>query len=127
VGPEGNRNGADVHARVMSRIRFATVRARFEGFAEALRNIGAEPTDELPIAFLKRLLADGRPDHANAVCAYLLPRREAAWWGCESARTLHGDQSRSDGAGLVAAEAWLQELSSCKTRLIWLPAHRAAL
>jgi len=32
----------------MSRIRFATVRALFESFPEALRNIGAAPTDERP-------------------------------------------------------------------------------
>jgi hypothetical protein len=93
----------------MSRIRFATIRALFESFPEALRNIGATPTDEPPVAFLKRLVAEGKPDQANFVCPYLLPRREAVWWGCESARTLLGDQSRSDAAGLAAAEAWVQE------------------
>jgi len=93
----------------MSRIRFATVRALFESFPEALRNIGAAPTDEPPIAFLKRLVAEGKPDQASSVCAYLLPRREAVWWGCESARTLLGDQSRSDTAELMAAEAWVRE------------------
>jgi hypothetical protein len=93
----------------MSRIRFATVRALFESFPEALQHIGAAPTDEAPIAFLKRLAAEGKPDHANAVCAYVLPRREAVWWGCESARTLLGDRSRSETAELVAAEAWVRE------------------
>jgi hypothetical protein len=93
----------------MSRIRFATIRALFESFPEALRNIGAEPTDESPVAFLKRLAAEGKPDHANSVCAYLLPRREAVWWGCQSARRLLGDQARSDTAELKAAEAWVRE------------------
>ena len=32
----------------MSRIRFATIRALFESFPEALQDIGAEPTDEQP-------------------------------------------------------------------------------
>jgi hypothetical protein len=49
----------------MSRIRFATIRALFESFPEALRNIGATPTDEPPVAFLKRLVAEGKPDQAN--------------------------------------------------------------
>lgn len=93
----------------MSRVRFATIRALFESFPEALQNIGAEPTDEHPIAFLKRLAADGKLEHAVSVCAYLLPRREAVWWGCYSARTLLGEGSRTDSAPLLAAEAWVQQ------------------
>ncbi len=94
---------------MMSRIRFVTVRALFESFPEALRNIGAEPTDEQPVAFLKRLVAEGKPDHAIAVCAYLLPRREAVWWACASARALLGDKLQGDAAGVAAAEAWVRE------------------
>jgi hypothetical protein len=95
----------------MNRIRFATIRALSESFPEALENIGAEPTDEPPIAFLNRHAAAGRPGHAIEVCAYLLPRREAVWWGCASARTLLGGRLQGDAAGLVAAEAWVQEPS----------------
>jgi len=95
----------------MSRIRFATVRALFETFPEALENIGAEPTDEPPIVFLKRLAAAGKPDWAIEVCAYLLPRREAVWWGCASVRTLLGDKLPAASAALAAAEAWVQEPS----------------
>lgn len=93
----------------MSRIRFATIRSLFESFPEALQNIGAAPTDEPPIAFLERLAAEGKPDHAMAVCAYLLPRREAVWWGCASARTLLADKLPGDLAALLAAEAWVQQ------------------
>jgi hypothetical protein len=95
----------------MSRIRFATVRALFESFPEALQNIGAEPTDEPPIAFLNSLVAQGKPDEALEVCAYLLPRREAVWWGCASVRKLLGGRLPSDTTGLAAAEAWVQEPS----------------
>ena len=93
----------------MSRIRFATIRSLFESFPEALQNIRAAPTDEPPIAFLERLAAGGKPDHAVAVCAYLLPRREAVWWGCASARTLLADKLPGDLAALLAAEAWVQQ------------------
>jgi hypothetical protein len=93
----------------MSRIRFATVRALSETFPEALENIGAVPTDEPPIAFLKRLAGGGKLEDALTVCAYLLPRREAVWWGCASVRTLLGNKLPTDTTGLAAAEAWVQE------------------
>ncbi|MBV9566289.1 MAG: hypothetical protein JOY90_38475 [Bradyrhizobium sp.] len=93
----------------MSRIRFATIRALFDSFPEALQNIGAEPTDESPVPFLRKLAAEGKPEDAVAVCAYLLPRREAVWWGCASARTLLGDKLQDDAAALAAAEAWVRE------------------
>ncbi len=53
----------------MSRIRFATIRALSESFPEALDNIGAVPTDEHPIAFLKRLAAERKFDHAGGTFA----------------------------------------------------------
>jgi uncharacterized protein DUF6931 len=95
----------------MSRIRFATIRALFESFPEALQNIGAEATDEPPIAFLNRLVAQGKPDEALEVFAYLLPRREAVWWGCASVRKLLGRKLSNDTTALAAAEAWVQEPS----------------
>src|ERR1700716_2245623 len=94
----------------MSRSRFATIRALSESFPEALENIRVEPTDEPPIAFLNRLVAAGKPDQAIEVCAYLLPRREAVWWGCASARTLLRGRL-GDTTGLVAAEAWVRDPS----------------
>ncbi len=93
----------------MSRIRFASIRALFESFPEALDNIGAAPTDEPAVAFLNRLVAAGKPDQSIEVCAYLLPRREAVWWGCASARTLLGGKLQDDAAALAAAEAWVKE------------------
>jgi hypothetical protein len=93
----------------MSRIRFATIRALFESFPEALQDIGAEPTDEQPIAFLERLAREGKFEYAAGVCAYLLPRRETVWWGCLSARKLQGDVLQSNIAPLQAAEAWVQQ------------------
>src|SRR5258708_39471844 len=98
-----------MHAGVMSRIRFVTIRALCESFPEALQNIGAEPTDEPPIAFLKRLAGEGRFEHAASVCAYLLPRREAVWWGCSSARSLLGVISQSDSVPLKAAKSLVQQ------------------
>jgi hypothetical protein len=95
----------------MSRIRFATIQSLFESFPEALENIRVEPTDEPPIAFVNRLVAQGKSDEALEVFAYLLPRHEAVWWGCASVRKLLGGSLPSDMTGLAAAEAWVQEPS----------------
>jgi hypothetical protein len=95
----------------MSRIRFATVQSLFESFPEALENIGVAPTDEPPIAFVRRLAAQGKPDEALEVFAYLLPRREAVWWTCASVRKLLGGALPTDTSGLAAAEAWVREPS----------------
>jgi hypothetical protein len=93
----------------MSRIRFATARALFETFPKSVTGIAAAPTDESPIVFLRNLSAGGQLEDAVTFCAYLLPRREAVWWACECARNLLGDIPQSQGAGLLAAEAWVYE------------------
>lgn len=95
----------------MSQVRFATVRALHESFPEALANIGAAPSEEHPVAFLRRLAAARQFDRAISVCAYLLPRREAVWWGCLSARILLGETMPVDTAPLAAAEAWAKQPS----------------
>jgi hypothetical protein len=91
----------------MSRVRFATARAVFEAFPELFKKISTAPTDQFPIDYLERLLSDGNVKDAVTFCAYLLPRREAVWWACGCARALLGDISRSQAAGLLAAEAWV--------------------
>jgi hypothetical protein len=95
----------------MSRVRFATIRALSESFPEALQNIDADPTEEHPIAFLRKLMLQEKFDHAVSVCAYLLPRREAVWWGCVSARKLLAENLLINAAPLLTAEAWVREPS----------------
>jgi hypothetical protein len=92
----------------MPRVRFATVRALFETFPEVAKRIGAAPTDQFPIEFLKSLAAQGKLDEAVTFCAYLLPRREAVWWACGCARSLIGKIPLDQSAGLLAAEAWVE-------------------
>jgi hypothetical protein len=93
----------------MSRLRFATAQALFDAFPEVSDKIDAEPTDQSPIDFLKKLSdADKVPD-AVTFCAYLLPRREAVWWACRSVRALSGAVAPDRAPGLLAAEAWVYE------------------
>jgi hypothetical protein len=93
----------------MSRIRFATAQALFEAFPEVARKIGTAPSDQTPIAFLKRLCCDGKVAEAVTFCAYLLPRREAVWWACGCVRRLLGDLAKDEAHGLLAAEAWVYQ------------------
>lgn len=91
----------------MSRVRFATASALLEAFPEVSRKISVPLTDQKPLDFLRGLLSQGKMEDAVTFCAYLLPRREAVWWGCGCARLLQGDIAKDRAAGLLAAEAWV--------------------
>jgi hypothetical protein len=93
----------------MSRVRFATARALYETFPKSVTRIAADPTDEPPIVFLKKLSEQAKLVDAVNFCAYLLPRREAVWWACGCVRSLLGEIPQSQAAGLLAAEAWVYE------------------
>jgi hypothetical protein len=93
----------------MSRLRFATARALFETFPPSVTKLAVTPTDKSPADFLKNLSAQEKFDDAVIFCAYLLPRREAVWWACRSARALLGDIAHNRAAGLLAAEEWVHE------------------
>jgi|ERR1035437_4925965 hypothetical protein len=93
----------------MSKIRFATARDVFSSFTLAPNTIRAQPTDELPLDFLRGLVAKGKLEDALTFCGYLLPRREAVWWACRSVRALLGDAANRNAEGLNLAEAWVRE------------------
>jgi hypothetical protein len=93
----------------MSRLRFATARALYETFPVAVTKLKVAPTDASPVAFLKKLSSDEKLDDAVTFCAFLLPRREAVWWACGSARSCLGAGVPSPADGLDAAEAWVHE------------------
>ena len=92
----------------MSLVRFATAEALFETFPELSQKISAEPSEQFPTEFLQTLVAAGKMEDAVTFCSYLLPRREAVWWACRSARApLRNIEDRA--TGLLAAEAWVKE------------------
>jgi hypothetical protein len=93
----------------MPLVRFATARALFETYPEIARKIRATPTDQPAIDFARSLLSSGGLADAVTYCAYLLPRREAVWWACSSARMLSAEIVQGGAAGLLAAEAWVYE------------------
>jgi hypothetical protein len=93
----------------MPQTRFVTTLALFETFPPSVTRIAAEPTDEPPTSFLKKLSAQHKFEDAITFCAYLLPRREAIWWACGCVRALLGDIAASRAGPIIAAEAWVYD------------------
>lgn len=111
-----------------SRIRFTAARQIFDTFRSASRVISLAPADEEPLVFARKLAQSKRPIEAIAFCAYLLPRREAVWWGCQCVRAIEG-QSLNNDAALGAAEAWVREPDEATQRAALLasaPTRRLA-
>jgi hypothetical protein len=52
------------------------------------------------------LVTIGRRFDAVAFGAFLLPRREAVWWGCQCLRALNGS---GEDLALVTAERWVRD------------------
>ena len=93
----------------MPQTRFVTTLALFETFPRSVTGIEAEPTDEPPTVFLKRLSSHHKFADAVTFCAYLLPRREAVWWACACVRSLLGEVAASRARPIIAAEAWVYD------------------
>jgi hypothetical protein len=92
----------------MALLRFPTVRDLYEAFPTARDDVGVDASGESSLAFLELLASMQVWDAAISFCAYLLPRREAVWWGCQSLRgMIHLTPYESDL--LAAAQAWVRE------------------
>lgn len=88
------------------RIRFSEARQVFEAFPTAAQDIELAPSGESPLEFARRLLVPGRRYESIVYLAYLLPRREAVWWGCQCVRAAG---AVGDEDALAAAEAWVRD------------------
>lgn len=89
-----------------SRIRFSRALDVFEAFKELHRFV-ALPEDEIdPLGYVRRLLESGRRIDAVTFLAYVLPRREAVWWGRKCLSAILGPAADDDAAR--AAEAWVR-------------------
>jgi hypothetical protein len=97
----------------MPRLRFETVRDLLEAFPLAERLIDIEPNDEPSLQFLQALVARGDSDtdldKAVGFCAFLLPRREAVWWGCRTVKTFIPERSPEEEQAISVAEEWVRE------------------
>jgi hypothetical protein len=92
----------------MRHLRFTTAKQVFEAFPPARDYIAEDPGDADPLAFLQRLAGGPTPEDAIGFCAYLLPRREAVWWGCQSIREIAAPADRGDLELLALSEQWVK-------------------
>ncbi len=76
--------------------------------AATLSSLDAEST---PARFLERLIENGQYPEAVQFLAMALPRREAVWWACLSARKAQAKLDAEREAAVKAAEAWVVEPS----------------
>ena len=92
----------------MALLRFVTARDLYGAFPTALDDIGVEADDTPSLDFLRMLASMQVWDAAISFCAYLLPRREAVWWGCQSVRRMIHLAPHEDEI-LTVAETWVRE------------------
>lgn len=92
----------------MTSLRFATVRDLYEAFPWALEDVGEPASDASSLDFLRGAVAEAKWGMAISYCAYLLPRRETVWWGCQSLRRM-AQLLPQEAEILAVAEAWVRE------------------
>ena len=90
--------------------RFESTKALFDEFPTLRKAVTLAPTDEDPVGFVRAAVNAGKLRDAAAVCAYLLPKRDAVWWVCRALRSRPGLIDPGDQA-LLAAETWARETS----------------
>ncbi|HXW72968.1 MAG TPA: hypothetical protein VEK34_16355 [Methylocella sp.] len=89
--------------------RFPTVRDLYDAFPTAADDVGIPASDEGCMAFLRSLTTNAAWNSAISLCAYILPRRQAVWWGSQSLRSVRRQFSQAEAATLDAAEDWVRE------------------
>jgi len=92
----------------MPSLRFEQVRDVIEAFPSVAYELDIEPSDEGSLDFLNSLVGE-ELDKAVGFCAYLLPRREAVWWGCRSVRKFVLKPTLDEREGIRLAEDWVRE------------------
>ena len=93
----------------MAHLRFERVRDVIDAFPSVAFELDIEPSDEGSFDFLSSLAGGGEHDKAVGFCAYLLPRREAVWWGCRCVRKFVPEGTLDEREGLRLAEDWVSE------------------
>jgi hypothetical protein len=93
----------------MAHLRFERVRDVIEAFPSAAFELDIEASDDRSLDFLSSLAGGGEFAKAVGFCAYVLPRREAVWWGCRAVRRFVPKATLDEREGLRLAEDWVSE------------------
>ncbi len=91
------------------KLRFNLAQDLFEAFPIIRDDISAEPSEMPSLEYLSELLVSPTPENAITFCAYLLPRREAVWWGHQCLIQVPEILLPIDNEHLLLAENWVRQ------------------
>ena len=90
----------------MVNLRFSTAQQVIDAFP-VLRDEFKDAELQLnPIEFVRQMINEGQTQQALALCAFMLPKREAVQWLCECLRQSAAVFTRNDEVLLKLAENW---------------------
>ena len=92
-------------------MRFASARDAFLALPEIAEDIEARPGGQSSLQFLDELRRSAVPEDAITFCAYVIPVREAVWWGHQC--VLHSKYSMTahEQDVLDLVEQWVADTS----------------
>lgn len=101
----------------MAAPRFPTVRGLYDAFPSAEEDIGLPVSDEACLPLLHTLATGHHWLAAISLCAYLLPRREAVQWGCQSLEDILPPPAQDDAELLDIAQTWARDPNETNRRM----------
>ncbi|MCI4678278.1 hypothetical protein K9U39_07815 [Rhodoblastus acidophilus] len=96
--------------------RFATTKDLVASFPSAAIYLREEGSSEDSLRYVERRVAENRLDLALTYCAFLLPRREAVWWGCQCLADVDA-LNETERDCLRLARDWAQRPDEARRRL----------
>ncbi|MET3900974.1 hypothetical protein ABIB57_004942 [Devosia sp. UYZn731] len=89
---------------------FSLARELFAAMPTLREDTGLDPQgSEAAVAYLSQARGSATPENALAYAAYLLPRREAVWWGCTCLGHVLGLLTPGDRGMLDLAARWVED------------------
>lgn len=89
-------------------LRFETAEDLFSSIPEVAEDMTAAPTSAATVDYLHGLRKSAIPEEAITFCAYLLPSREAVWWGHECMVYLKDLLTQDDNELLQMVRDWVE-------------------
>jgi hypothetical protein len=93
----------------MKHLRFSTARQVIDAFPNLRGEFPGCNLELEPFAFIDSLIAQGSARQAMAFCAFVLSRRDAVQWLCQTLRQQAQQLSGTDATLLRLAEEWLKK------------------
>lgn len=91
----------------MTKLRFSTAQQIIDTYPVLRDEFQSAALDANPLEFIKGLVETMQGREALALCAFMLPRREAVAWLCQTLRQHAGKLNASDEHLLQLAEDWV--------------------